>query len=102
MVPLATNGTIGKISNGAIGRIPNARSVKLLLAFSRYKFKAKGEVSSDSLLSKLGIQDLDVVLCTSRMRWFGHVECSTGWNAEIRNLTVVEQKRFGRPRDEVL
>ena len=25
MVPLATNGTIGKISNGTIGRIPNAR-----------------------------------------------------------------------------
>ena len=26
MVPLATNGTIGKISNGTIGRIPNARN----------------------------------------------------------------------------
>ena len=34
--------------------------------------KAKDEVSSDSLLTKLGIQDLDVVLPTSRMRWFGH------------------------------
>ena len=31
--------------------------------------KAKDEVSSDSLLTKLGIQDLDVVLRTSRMRW---------------------------------
>ncbi|MEW8545268.1 MAG: hypothetical protein AB2693_17225 [Candidatus Thiodiazotropha sp.] len=30
--------------------------------------KAKDEVSSDSLLSKFGIQDLDVVLRTSRMR----------------------------------
>ena len=29
--------------------------------------KAKDEVSSDSLLTKLGIQDLDVVLHTSRM-----------------------------------
>ena len=28
MVPLATNGTIGKIPNGTIGRIPNARSEK--------------------------------------------------------------------------
>ena len=27
MVPLATNGTIGKISNGTIGRIPNARNI---------------------------------------------------------------------------
>ena len=35
--------------------------------------KAKDKVSSDSLLSKLGIQDLDMVLRTSRMRSFGHV-----------------------------
>ena len=67
--------------------------------------KAKEEVSSDSLLKKLGIQDLDVVLCTSRMRWFGHVECSTGWIAEVSILNVVAQKRSGRPRkswDEVI
>ena len=32
--------------------------------------KAKDEVSSYSLLSKLGIQDLEMVLSTSRMRWF--------------------------------
>ena len=47
--------------------------------------RAKDEVSSDSLhslLTKLGIQDLDVVLRTSRMRWFGHVERSTGWIAD--------------------
>ena len=67
--------------------------------------RAKDEVSSDSLLTKLGIQDLDVVLRTSRMRWFGHVEHSTGWIAEVRKLHVVAQKRSGRPRklwDEVL
>ena len=33
--------------------------------------KAKVEVSSDSLLTKLGIQDLDVMLRTSRMRCLG-------------------------------
>ena len=62
--------------------------------------KAKDEVSSDSLLTKLGIQDLDVVLRTSRMRWFGHVARSTGWISE-----VFAQKRSGRPRkswDEVI
>ena len=67
--------------------------------------RAKDEVSSDSLLTKLGIQDLDVVLRTSRMRWFGHVERSTGWIAKVRKLNVVAQKRSGRPRkswDEVL
>ena len=46
--------------------------------------KAKDEVSSDSLLTKLGIQDLDVVLRTSRIIWFGHIERSTGWIATVR------------------
>ena len=67
--------------------------------------KAKDEVSSESLLTKLGIQDLDVVLRTSRMPWFGHVESSTGWISEVRKLSVVAQKRSGRPRkswDEVI
>ena len=66
--------------------------------------RAKDEVSSDSLLTKLGIQDLDVVLRTSRMRWFGHVERITVWIAEVRKLNVVALKRSGRPRklwDEV-
>ena len=60
--------------------------------------KAKDEVSSDTLLSMLGIQDLDVVLRTSRMRWFGHVERSTGWITKVRKLNVVAQKRPGRPK----
>ena len=66
---------------------------------------AKDEVSSDSPLSMLGIQPLNVVLRTSRMRWFGHVERSTGWIAKVRKLNIVAQKRPGRPKqnwDEVL
>ena len=62
-------------------------------------------ISSDSLLTKLGIQDLDVVLRTSRRRWFGHVERRTGWISEVCKLNIVAQKRSGRPRklwDEVL
>ena len=61
--------------------------------------KAKDKVSSDSLLSKLGIQDLDMV------RWFGHIERSTGWIAKVRKLNVVGQKRPSRLKktwDEVL
>ena len=41
--------------------------------------KAKDEVSLDPLLSKLGIHDMDEVLRTSRMGWFGHVEHSTDY-----------------------
>ena len=40
------------------------------------------------LPSKLGIQDLDVVLCTCRIRWFGHLEHSTGWIAVVCKLNV--------------
>ena len=46
-----------------------------------------------------------MVLRTGRMRWFGHIERSTGWISEVRKLNVVEQKRSGRPRkslDEVI
>ena len=57
--------------------------------------KATGEVSSDSILTKLGIQDLDVVLRTSRMRWFGHAGHSTGWIAEVRKLTWQGKKNMG-------
>ena len=67
--------------------------------------KAKDEVSSDSLLSKLGIHDLEAMLRTSRMRWFGHVERSTDWIAKVRKLNEVAQKRPGGPKkiwDEVL
>ena len=54
--------------------------------------KAKDEVSSDSLLTELGIQDLDMVLSTNRMSWFGHVERSTGWTSEAY-LAIQSQKR---------
>ena len=42
---------------------------------------------------------------TSRIRWLGHVEGSTGWIAEVFKLNVVAQKRQSRPTkicDEVL
>ena len=35
--------------------------------------------------------------CTSRIRWLGHVERSTGWIAEVSKLYVVAQKRRSRP-----
>ena len=48
-----------------------------------WNVKANDEVRPESLLTKLGNQDLDVVLGISRMRWFEHVERSTGWIAEV-------------------
>ena len=58
-----------------------------------------------SAIRVISLCNLDVVLCTGRMRWFGHVERSTGWISEVRKLNVVAQKRSGRPRkswDEVI
>ena len=67
--------------------------------------KANDEVSLDSLLSKLGLQDIDMVLRSSRMRWYGHAERSKGWNAQVGKLNIVAKKRAGKTRkswDEVL
>ena len=47
MVPLASNGTIGKISNGTIGRIPNARTVT----------KVYDEEKSDNAVTSLAIAE---------------------------------------------
>ena len=49
-------------------------------------FKANDEVSSDSLLSKLGLQDIDVVLRSTKMRRYGHVERIKGFISQVRKL----------------
>ena len=68
--------------------------------------KVEDEVSSDSLLLRLGIQDIEEVLRSGRMRWFGHVERSRGWINRVKQMEVLsEGKRPGRPKltwDEVV
>ena len=61
-------------------------------------FKANDEVSSDSLLSMLGLQDIEVVLRSSKMRWYGHVERIKGFISQVRKLNVVAQSRSGKLR----
>ena len=68
-------------------------------------FKANDEVSSDSLLSKLGLQDIYVVFGSNKMRWYGHVERIKGFISQVRSLNVVAQNRSGKLRkswDEVV
>ena len=60
--------------------------------------KTNDKVCSHSLFSKLGIQDVEVVLRTSRMRWFGHVERSVGWISQVRKLDLDFCKKPGRPK----
>ena len=68
-------------------------------------FKANDEVSSDSLLSKFGLQYIDVELRSSKVRWYGHVERIKGFIFQVCKLNVVAQNRSGKLRkswDEVL
>ena len=61
--------------------------------------KVNDKINSDSILSKLGLQDIETILRTNRLRWFGHVERSAGWINHVRNLEVQSQKkRPGRPK----
>ena len=55
-------------------------------------------VCSHSLFSKLGIQDVELVLRTSRMRWFGYVGRSVGWISQVRKLDLDICKKSGRPK----
>ena len=63
-----------------------------------YNIKTNDNVCSHSLLSRLGIQDVGVVLRTSRMRWFGHVERSVGWISQVRKLDLDICKKSGMPK----
>ena len=48
---------------------------------------------------------LYIYMSKQSIRWFGHIECSTGWIAKVCKLKVVAHKRHGRPKktgDEVL
>ena len=60
--------------------------------------KTNDNVCSHSLLSKLDIQDVEVVLRTSRMKWFGHVERSVGWISQVRKLDLDTCKKPGRSK----
>ena len=67
--------------------------------------KAKNEFKLR--LPSLGIQGLEVVLCTRRMRSFGHIEPSTGSIAEVCKLKMVHRRdrQTERPKkswDDVL
>ena len=67
--------------------------------------KPEDQVSSDLILTRLGIRDIRDLLRTGRLRWLGHVERSNSWIAGVRNITVEHRKAKGRPKltwDEVV
>ena len=70
------------------------------LAMIRWICKASVEdrISAEKLHAKLGIQNIESALRCHRLRWFGHVVCSSGWLLKLREFKVVGVKRPGRPK----
>ena len=52
--------------------------------------KVNDKASSDSILSKLGLQDIETILKTYRLRWIGHVERSIGWINHVEKTRETE------------
>ena len=53
---------------------------------------------SSELLVRLGIQDLDLILKERRLRWYGHVECSSGATKTAFDIQVDGKRGPGRPK----
>ena len=53
--------------------------------------RSKDHISSDSLLRKLGINNIQTVLRYNRLRWFGHVVRNDGCINSITEFEVVGQ-----------
>ena len=81
-----------------VSKLNRFRRNDLAMVRWMYNIKTNDNVCAHSLLSKLGIQDVEVVLRTSRMRWFGHVEHSVGWISQMQKLDLDTCKKPGRPK----
>ena len=53
---------------------------------------------SNDLLVRLGIEDLDLILKERRLRWYGHVECSSGAIKTAFDIQVDGKRGPGRPK----
>ena len=60
--------------------------------------RLKDHISSDSLLRKLSINNIQTLLRYNRLRWFGHVVRNDGCINNITEFKVVGQRGRGRPK----
>ena len=60
--------------------------------------RLEDRISSESLLQKLGIVDLETLLRYNRLRWYGHVTRSENMIKNVTELVVEGQRPRGRPR----
>ena len=55
-------------------------------------------VWSSELLAKLQLEDLNPILRERRLRWFGHVECSSGAIRTAYDIQIDGRRGAGRPK----
>ena len=55
-------------------------------------------VRSSELLAKLQLEDLDLILRERRLRWFGHVERSSGAIRTAYDMQIDGKRGTGRPK----
>ena len=58
----------------------------------------KDQVSSQDLLERMWLDDLEKVFCTRRLRWHGYVERSDGWLKKVQKLNPTGGRGHGRPK----
>ena len=51
-----------------------------------------------SLLAKLDLLPIETLVQQSRLRWYGHVQCSTDWINNVTTLQVAGTFSHGRPK----
>ena len=61
-----------------------------------FKTEDVATVRSGELLAKLELEDLDLILIERRLRWFGHVEHSSGAVRTACDIQVDGQRGPGR------
>ena len=55
-------------------------------------------VRSSELLAKLELEDLNLILRERRLRWFGHVEPSSGAVRTACDIQIEGRRGAGRPK----
>ena len=55
-------------------------------------------VRSNQLLARLEIHDLDIILREKRLRWFGHVEQSSGTIKTVCDMQIEGKRGQGGPK----
>ena len=60
--------------------------------------KLSDNISSATILEKLGLVNIDTSISLNRLRWFGHVSRDTESINETMKLDVVGHRGRGRPK----